>query len=150
MKNIEPEYIKKLIEIMQNNELTEIDLDDGEVGLVVKSNGYKPVIKEKTEPDENQTEEIALEEEQKIEDTKKLTPIVSNMIGLYFSKPSPNEAPFVKVGDTIKEGQTICIIETIKLMNKITSDISGKVAEICIEDGKPVEYGQVIMYIEEE
>ena len=72
------------------------------------------------------------------------------MIGLYFSKPSPNEKPFVKVGDEIKAGQTVCIIETIKLVNKITSEVSGKIAEICIEDGKPVEYGQVIMYVEQD
>ena len=65
---------------------------------------------------------------------------------LFFS----NEKPFVSVGDEIKAGQTVCIIETIKLMNKITSEVSGKIAEICIEDGKPVEYGQVIMYVEQE
>ena len=71
------------------------------------------------------------------------------MIGVYFSKPSPDEKPFVQVGDEIKEGQIICIIETIKLMNKITAEISGRVVEICIKDGEPVEYGQVIMYVEQ-
>ncbi len=148
MKNFEPEYIEKLIDIMKNNELTEIMLDDSESSLTIKSSGYKPVIKEKAAEaevvEQEQTQTLEIEEEK-----KKLTPIVSNMVGLYFSKPSPNEAPFVKVGDEIKEGQVICIIETIKLMNKITSDVTGKVVEICIEDGKPVEYGQVIMYVEE-
>ena len=72
------------------------------------------------------------------------------MIGLYFEKPSPLEPPFVKIGDKVKKGQTVCIIETIKLMNKITSEVSGIVKEICIEDGKPVEYGQTIMYIEQD
>ena len=71
------------------------------------------------------------------------------MIGTFYSKPSPNDKPFVNVGDELKEGQTICIIETIKLMNKITTDVAGKVVEICVEDGKPVEYGQVIMYVEQ-
>ena len=117
--------------------------------LTIKSSGYKPVIKEKT----TQTEVIVEEEQPQTveieEEKKKLTPIVSNMIGMFYSRPAPSEEPFVKVGDEIKEGQVICIIETIKLVNKITSDISGKVAEICIEDGKPVEYGQVIMYVEE-
>ena len=135
---------------MKNNELTQVALEDKEKSLVIKSNGYKPVVKVKEEEtaavDEQEVKEIL--EEQLSEEKKNLVPIVSNMIGLYFSKPSPNEKPFVQVGDDIKEGQVICIIETIKLMNKITSDVSGRVVEICIEDGKPVEYGQVIMYVE--
>ena len=151
MKNFEPEYIEKLIEIMKNNELTQVSLDDSETSLVIKSSGYKPVIKEKEAPKAEETSQDIQEENaaEPLTEQKKLTPITSNMIGLYYSKPSPSEAPFVKVGDEIKAGQVICIIETIKLINKITSEISGKVAEICIENGKPVEYGQVIMYVEE-
>ena len=154
MKEFEASYIEKIIDIMRNNELTEVTLEDNHSSMVIKSNGFKPVIKEKEQPKEEEAD-IAVSEEP-VEDTvipqeegKKLTPIVSTMIGLYFSKPSPEEEPFVKVGDVIKEGQIICIIETIKLMNKITADISGKVAEICIKDGEPVEYGQVIMYVEQ-
>ncbi len=150
MKEFETDYIEKLIDIMKNNELTEITLEDSDKSLIIKGNGFKPIIKEKIVEEEIQTsiqEEKTTEQQ---ETKKKLVPIISNMIGLYFSKPSPNEKPFVNVGDEIKEGQTVCIIETIKLMNKITSEISGKVAEICIEDGKPVEYGQVIMYVEQE
>ncbi len=150
MKEFEPDYIEKVIEIMKNNELTQVALEDKEKSLVIKSNGYKPVVKIKEEEtavvEEQEVKEIL--EEQISEEKKNLVPIVSNMIGLYFSKPSPNEKPFVQVGDEIKEGQVICIIETIKLMNKVTSDVSGRVVEICIEDGKPVEYGQVIMYVE--
>ncbi len=150
MKEVETSYIEKIIEIMKNNELTEVTLEDTDKSLIIKSNGYKPVIKQK-ESEIEIKENIAEEQnkEEPVEKSKKLTPIVSNMIGLFFSKPSPDDKPFVQVGDEIKEGQVICIIETIKLMNKITSEISGKVAEICIEDGKPVEYGQVIMYVEE-
>ena len=150
MKEVETSYIEKIIEIMKNNELTEVTLEDTDKSLIIKSNGYKPVIKQK-ESEIEIKENIAEEQnkEEPVEKSKKLTPIVSNMIGLFFSKPSSDDKPFVQVGDEIKEGQVICIIETIKLMNKITSEISGKVAEICIEDGKPVEYGQVIMYVEE-
>ncbi len=149
MKETETDYIEKLIDIMKNNELTEITLEDEKNSLFIKSNGYKPVVKEKIVARAVLPEEVKQEEEMVREEKKNLIPIVSEMIGLYFSKPSPNEKPFVSVGDEIKQGQVICIIETIKLMNKITSDISGRVAEICIEDGKPVEYGQVIMYIEQ-
>ena len=124
-------------------------MEDSDKSLIIKGNGFKPVIKEKV-VEEVQT---SIQEEKEIEQQevkKNLVPIISNMIGLYFSKPSPNEKPFVNVGDEIKAGQTVCIIETIKLMNKITSEVSGKIAEICIEDGKPVEYGQVIMYVEQD
>jgi len=151
MKDFTPNYIEKVIDIMKNNELTEVALEDEHSSMVIKSNGYKPIIKEKDiqkEEELNTVSEEAIEEEKPVEEKQNLVPIVSNMIGLFFTKPSPDEKPFVQVGDEIKEGQIICIIETIKLMNKITSDVSGKIVEICIEDGKPVEYGQVMMYVE--
>lgn len=151
MKNIKAEYIEKVVEIMKDNELTELFMDDGKTSMVIKSSTFKPVVKsgksseitreiEDTQPETN---EAGVEEE-----NKNIVPVKSNMIGVYFAKPSPNEPDYVKVGDEIKVGQTICIIETIKLVNKIASDVSGKITEICIEDGKPVEYGQVIMYVE--
>ena len=152
MKDFAPDYIEKIIDIMKNNELTEVTLEDEHSSVVIKSNGFKPVIKEHEDIQEEETiivEEEAVEKVAIEEEKKQLTPIISNMIGLYFSKPSPDEKPFVQVGDEIKEGQIICIIETIKLMNKITAEISGKVVEICIKDGEPVEYGQVIMYVEQ-
>lgn len=151
MKNIKADYVEKVVEIMKNNELTELFVDDGETSMVIKSATYKPVIKQGDnvevlqEAEPIQTEAI---ETNVVEEKKNVVPIKSNMIGVYFAKPSPNETPYVKVGDEIKVGQTICIIETIKLVNKIASDVSGKVVELCIEDGKPVEYGQVIMYVE--
>ena len=148
MKNINTDYVEKLVEIMKNNEITEVTLEDNDASLVIKSNGFVPVIKEKEQP---VVQETIVEKEVVVEENiaNKVVPIVSNMIGIFYAKPSPNDAPFVKVGDEIKEGDTICIIETIKLINKIASTVTGKVVEICIEDGKPVEYGQVIMYVEE-
>ena len=150
MKKFEANYIEKLVNIMKNNELTEVTLEDSDCSLLIKSNGFTPVIKEKVKEESKEevvnsvVEEVVVEEE-----VKNLVPIHSNMIGIFYAKPTPNDEPFVQVGDEIKEGQQICIIETVKIMNKITADISGKVAEICIENGKPVEYGQVIMYVEQ-
>ena len=148
MKNIKADYVEKLVEIMKNNEITEVTLEDNNASLVIKSNGFVPVIKEKKQA---VVQETVVEQEAVVEEpiANKVVPIVSTMIGIFYAKPSPNDEPFVKVGDEIKEGETICIIETIKLMNKISSTTTGKVVEICIEDGKPVEYGQVIMYVEE-
>ena len=56
--------------------------------------------------------------------------------------------PYVKVGDVVKAGQVVCIVEAMKLMNEIESEVSGKVVQICVEDGQSVEYGQVLMYVE--
>lgn len=150
MKEVSAEYIEKVIDIMKNNELTEVAIEDGERALVIKSNDFKPVVKEKEIPveDVDTTVSEVSDQEVVVEEKKNLVPIVSNMIGMFFDRPSPDEKPFVQVGDVVKEGQVVCIIETIKLVNKINSDIAGKVVEICIENGKPVEYGQTIMYIE--
>lgn len=148
MKNIKADYIEKLVDIMKNNEITEVTLEDNDASVVIKSNGFVPVIKEKQQSavQDVVVENVVVEEPVA---AKKVVPVVSTMIGIFYAKPSPNDAPFVSVGDEIKEGDTICIIETIKLMNKIASTATGKVVEICVEDGKPVEYGQVIMYVEE-
>ena len=147
MKNIKSDFVEKLVKVMQNNELTEVTLEDGDACLVIKSNGYKPVLKEK----EQTVKEIVDEEVivDKVEEKKNLVPIKSTMIGTFYLKLSPSDKPIVSVGDEIKEGQTICMIETVKIMNKVTTDIAGKIAEICVEDAKPVEYGQVIMYVEQ-
>ncbi len=149
MKEIETNFIEKVIDIMKDNELTEVTLEDDERSLYIRTSGFTPVV-EISEKEDVIQNELLPEIEKTEEEKKKVIPIVSNMIGLYFSKPSPIAQPFVQVGDRVKAGQQICIIETIKLMNKITADVSGTVKEICIEDGKPVEYGQTIMYIEQD
>ena len=70
------------------------------------------------------------------------------MVGTYYKSPSPDADPFVKVGSDVKQGDVVCIVEAMKMMNEIESEVSGKVVEICVEDGQPVEFGQVLMYVE--
>lgn len=74
--------------------------------------------------------------------------ITSPIVGTFYEAPSPDKPPFVKIGDTVNEGDVVCIIESMKLMNEINSELSGKVAEILVRDGDPVEYGQRLMRIE--
>ena len=74
--------------------------------------------------------------------------IKSPMVGTFYAASSPEAAPFVEVGGLVAQGEVVCIIEAMKLMNEIESDFSGKIVEICVEDGQPVEYGQPLMYIE--
>jgi len=78
---------------------------------------------------------------------KSLHYITSPMVGTFYRAPSPTSAPFVEIGDTVKKGQTLCIIEAMKLMNEIESDVSGVVTDILVENGKPVEYGQRLFVI---
>ena len=70
------------------------------------------------------------------------------MVGTFYQAPNPTSPAFVEVGQTINKGQVVCIIEAMKLMNEIESEVSGKITEICVKDGEPVEYGQVLMYVE--
>ena len=88
---------------------------------------------------------------EKVEEKKeepKGTPITSPMVGTFYLAPSPGAKPFVEVGSVVSTGQVVCIIEAMKLMNEIESEVSGKVTQVCVKDGEAVEYGQVLMYVE--
>lgn len=74
--------------------------------------------------------------------------VTSPIVGTFYASPSPEKPAFVKVGDTVNTGDVVCIIESMKLMNEINSEFSGKVAEIYVKDGQAVEYGQKLMRIE--
>jgi acetyl-CoA carboxylase biotin carboxyl carrier protein len=78
---------------------------------------------------------------------QKWTAVTSPMVGTFYRAPSPDEAPFVEIGDTIRKGQPVCIIEAMKLMNEIEAEISGQVMEIAVANGEPVEYGQTLLWV---
>ena len=82
------------------------------------------------------------------EEPKKGTPIVAPMVGTFYTAPSPDAKPFVTVGQTVNKGDKDCIIEAMKLMNEIKSEEAGKIVKICVKNGDPVEFGQVLMYVE--
>jgi acetyl-CoA carboxylase biotin carboxyl carrier protein len=69
------------------------------------------------------------------------------MVGTFYRSPSPDESPYVDVGDRIRVGQTLCIIEAMKLMNEIESEVSGQVMEVLVQNGEPVEYDQPLMRV---
>jgi acetyl-CoA carboxylase biotin carboxyl carrier protein len=77
-----------------------------------------------------------------IQEEEKLHIIISPIVGTFYRSPDPSSDPFVKIGDHVGTGQTLCIIEAMKLMNEIQSDANGKIAKIFVENGQPVEYGQ--------
>ena len=81
-------------------------------------------------------------------DDKKWVDVTSPMVGTFYSAPAPDEDPFVSVGDRINKGDTVCIIEAMKLMNEIEGEVTGQIMEISVENGEPVEFGQVLMRVD--
>ena len=78
-----------------------------------------------------------------------ITPIKSPMVGTFYRAPAPDAEPYVSVGDVVEPGQTMCIIEAMKLMNEIQSEVRGRVVRILVDNAKPVEFGQTLFYIQE-
>ena len=151
----ETEYIEKLAKIIKEQDLTEISLEDGEQAITIRKDvivSASPVVASApvqtvasapaAQTAKTETAPAAKEEK------KKGTPITSPMVGTFYMAPSPDAEPFVSVGKTVKQGDVVCIIEAMKMMNEIKAEIAGNVVEICVEDGQPVEFGQVLMYVE--
>ena len=150
------DYIDQLAKIIADNELTEISLEDGNQAITIRkdlpevvSAGVAMPVAAPAQPAPAQAPAAAVAPKaESAEPAKKGNPVVSPMVGTFYSKPAPDKDAFVKVGDTVSSGDVVCIIEAMKIMNEIETEFSGKVVEICVEDGQAVEYGQTIMYIE--
>ena len=146
--NFEVEYIDKLAKLINKNELSEIFLEDGDKAIMIKKGG--DVIQTVAAP-APVVAPVAVSQAAPAEvkaSAPKGTAIISPMVGSFYKSPSPGAKPFVKVGDNVAVGQVVCIVEAMKLMNEIEAEVSGKITEICVEDGQSVEYGQVLMYVE--
>ncbi|HIS73741.1 TPA: acetyl-CoA carboxylase biotin carboxyl carrier protein [Candidatus Galligastranaerophilus intestinavium] len=150
--NFEIEYIEKLANLIDEKSLSEIILEDGEQAITIKREINQTVVQSANPvaimPQTPQVQSAKGETVQENTSSSKGTPITSPMVGAFYAAPSPGAKPFVKVGDVVSAGQVVCIVEAMKLMNEIESEVSGKVTQICVEDGQSVEYGQVLMYIE--
>lgn len=96
---------------------------------------------------QNNTTENTKKEEKTNTEEKEYKTVKSPMVGTFYTKSSPNAEPFVKVGDKVKKGDVLCIIEAMKLMNEIESDVDGEIVEICYNDEDLVEYGSVLFKI---
>ena len=149
----EIDYIEKLAKIIADNELTEISLEDGEQAITIRKDlaevvttavpaaaAPAPVVCQTTV-----TPAHTVEVEKEAPKGKAIT---SPMVGTFYAAPSPDAEPFVEVGKTISEGDVVCIVEAMKLMNEIKAEHSGKITQICVKNGDPIEFGQVLMYVE--
>jgi len=144
--------IKELLNLMNENGLAELEIE---------KDGMRIKLKKMTASQESSAGPIIVER-QKISDEarpKELPPVVEKaasnvveikapMVGTFFRAPAPEAPPYVEVGFTIEPGQVICIIEAMKLMNEIKSEIKGRVVEVTVENAEPVEFGQPLFFIE--
>ena len=147
---IDINYIEKLAKILNDSSLSEISLEDGDSAITIRKD--VPMISAPAVPAQisasAQAPALPAQSQPAKIEAHRGNPIVSPIVGTFYCAPSPDDEPFVKVGDEIAKGTKVCIIEAMKLMNEIESDFSGKVTEICVSDGQPVEFGQVLMYVE--
>tara|TARA_B100000378_G_scaffold270278_1_gene259256 strand:- start:953 stop:1384 length:432 start_codon:yes stop_codon:yes gene_type:complete len=137
--------VKKLIEMLEASNLEEIEIQEGEESVRLVKNKTHGTIRNDVEI----TKEIGVGKENKQETLEEELgdKITSPMVGTFYSAPSPGAKPFISVGDEIQEGDIVCIVEAMKMMNEIKSDFSGKVSSILVENAEPVEFGQGLFLI---
>lgn len=152
---VEMKTIEKLAEIVSDNELSEITININDCNLTIKGKKYTPAPPVMPVPmgiTAPATVQSASSTAVNSEETKTVAEISGNVIkspivGTFYQAPSPDKPPFVKVGDKVKKGDTIMIIESMKLMNEVQSEFDGTVEKILVNDGQAVEFDQPIMII---
>tara|TARA_B100000929_G_scaffold49481_1_gene35898 strand:+ start:1138 stop:1581 length:444 start_codon:yes stop_codon:yes gene_type:complete len=140
--------IQDIINFIKKTDLDDVSIETENYKIRVKKNNAEVTqLKEKKKiPVKIENDEIKLTEESEIE-TNHIT-IKSPMIGTLYRSPNPESEPYINEGDTINAGQTICIIEAMKLFNEIESEFSGKVIKILVDDTSPVEFDQPLFIID--
>ena len=146
--------VKKLIEMLEESNLNEIEIKEGEESVklvkaqvssikeqIVSSVNEAPKISSTENQDQKNSE---MEKEEQIQ----VKTVDSPMVGTFYGAPNPGADDFVSVGDKISEGDVLCIIEAMKMMNEVKSDFSGTVKQVLVENAEPVEFGQALFVVE--
>ncbi len=155
-------YIRKLIKIVEESEVESLEISSW--GRKIKitqrlnssfnGNSQLPAVThpvnippETTNNPAPQAVNQPAEESQPIADKSKMVAVKSPMVGTFYGAPSPDADPYVGLNEKVRSGQVVCIVEAMKLMNEIETEVSGRIAEILVENGKPVEFGQELFLI---
>ncbi len=144
--------IQDIINFIKKSDLDDVSIETENYKIRVKKNNGSYTTTEipkevKTTPSQIKQETIKVEEN--IEKTSLKNIIIkSPMIGTFYRSPNPESDPFVSEGDTIKVGQTICIVEAMKLFNDIESDVSGKIVKVLVDDNSPIEFDQPLFEVD--
>jgi len=141
--------LKKLIEILDGSDLSEITVEENGVRMTVRK-GPLTIMEPGNEAISGQSKkaESAVSPEAGEKPAHEGNEIRSPMVGTFFLSPAPGQEQYVELGDTIDKGQTVCIIEAMKIMNEITAEEPGRITKILVEDGSAVEFGQPLFYYE--
>ncbi|WP_019502747.1 acetyl-CoA carboxylase biotin carboxyl carrier protein [Pseudanabaena sp. PCC 6802] len=156
------DQLRELIAILNQTDISELTLESGDLRLNIRKSETKSVIVESTAPVVTTSQPISatvatvpaaastppVSSPLEASPARKLIDITSPMVGTFYSAPAPDEPPFVEVGDRVSKGQTVCIIEAMKLMNEIESEASGRIVEILVDNAQPIEYGQLLMRVD--
>jgi acetyl-CoA carboxylase biotin carboxyl carrier protein len=153
--------VKKLIELLEESAISEIEIKEGEESVRISRANSAPVAAVAAAPAAVAAPpvETALQMPPspsigKLPDDKsdvlaEGTVVESPMVGTFYSSPSPGSPSFVSVGQRVKSGDTLCIIEAMKILNQIESEVSGVVKAVLVDDGQPVEFGQPLIVVED-
>jgi acetyl-CoA carboxylase biotin carboxyl carrier protein len=153
--------VKKLIELLDESGIAEIEITEGEESVRISRNStgvaaaapiYMPAPVAATPPAAPAAAAApvaAAPDAPVAADDSEGFEVTAPMVGTYYSSSSPGAAPFVQVGDHVNEGDTLCIIEAMKMMNQIEAEVSGNIKSIRVQNGDPVEYGQTIFVIDQ-
>ncbi len=150
-------YVKQLLEMVEKSSVNEVELEEkGQKIRITKSApqnvmqapSYQMAMPSAAPAPAPAVNQEAAPKSAPAVEGKKYHEVKSPIVGTFYRSPSPDAAPYVEVGSKVKQGETLCIVEAMKLMNEIESDISGKIIKINVESGKPVEYGQVLFLVE--
>jgi len=150
--------VKKLIELLEESGIAELEICEGEEsvrisrypagGMVQQYSVAPPPPPAVAPPPATAAAPAAPAGTEEAEAEIPSHKVLSPMVGTFYESPSPGAEPFVKVGSEVKEGDTLCIIEAMKMMNQIEADKAGRVTRILATNGEPVEYGQILFVIE--
>ena len=146
--------IKKLIELLHDTDVAEIEISEGEESVRITRGSTNQVVVHSPQTDWPSTNAppqplVSMTAEEAA--PAKAAPlghyVKAPMVGTFYRSPSPDTAAFIEIGNEVKQGDTICIVEAMKMMNQIEADASGKVLAILVEDGDPVEFDQPLVVI---
>jgi len=141
--------IEKLVKILENSDVSEIEVTDflgRRIKIAKSSNNAAPVKVEQSTLQIKEKGDLPSTKDTK--STENLVAIRSPIVGTFYRSPSPDAPPYVDVGDSVKPGQAVCIVEAMKLMNEIESDVTGKIVKILAKNEDPVEYNQELFLVE--
>jgi acetyl-CoA carboxylase biotin carboxyl carrier protein len=140
--------ITELVRIMREEDLAEVEIRRFFSTIRIRRPGGEAVAASAPATTRESATSASSGAAAEAEESKNLVPIKSPMVGTFYRSPAPDADPYVEQNSYIDVGQTVCIVEAMKLMNEIESDVKGRIARILVENAQPVEYGQVLFLVE--